>query len=104
MISTSRHQQILLQAYLFNKGCSMDIHNVNTRLTDNAKTALKDLVDKKAVSYQRTGKLEVFTSLLSRKDVDFGPALTPDEPELEVTSADITFIALFDEINVNIEK
>jgi hypothetical protein len=104
MIKTSRHQQILFQAYLFNKGCSIVIHNVKTFLTNDAKEALKDLVNKKAVSYQREGKSEVFTALFSRKDVDFGTPLTPDEPELQVTSAECTYTPIFDEINVNIEK
>lgn len=101
MIQTSRNQQILLQAYFFNKGCSITMHNIEKRMTMPAKQALKDLVDKKALSYERVGKAETFMALLGRKDVEHGKLLTEEDDALEIVSPDIDYAPLFKAKKVN---
>lgn len=95
MINTTRLQQFILQAYLFNKGCEITMYNLESRMTLTTKEALSDLVEKKVLSYSRNGKAETFVTLLGRKDVEHGERFTQDDGEYQMTSADINYTPLF---------
>lgn len=101
MIKTTRHQQFMLQAYFFNKGCEITMYNLEKCMTAPAREALADLVDKKVLSYRRDGKTEVFVALQGRRDVEHGERFTEADGEFQMTSADIEYTPLFKAKDIN---
>lgn len=75
-INTTRDEQVLLQAYFFNKNCSIDFYNQDNYPTERTRNALVSLIEKGVLSYKRNKKHEVFNAEKGMKEVEHGEKVT----------------------------
>jgi hypothetical protein len=78
-IKTTRDEQILLQAYFANVGSTVTLHNQETYLTERGLTALRGLIDKGVLTYERNDKQESMEVVKNGKQVDKGERFTREE-------------------------